>query len=335
MESNIDAVLSAKSFFGVLGLPNELCSVSNVKKAYRRLALLIHPDKCNHASAKAAFQRLSEAYDSLNSETAQRRYLSFSETKHVEPPKQKNRRRWWENTSFADFERRWKRREEADQAMRSSFVSSMSQKFGQRKLVGQMIAIEKATEQLDGNASLSRNELWPPLTPDEEADTVSFLPGGSKPTAMKDSYLPRSERPELEDTEYVSQRFADTMGYLRDEHHYCFWCGSAYSCDTELQRVCPGITEQCHEESSGGAAGASSDSIGANGSNTAASTAVEVHAADPLDAFMAGIQTEVSEQKTQDSARWAKKKRQGQDANARSKGGNSGRKKHARWGGWD
>jgi hypothetical protein len=323
--SSIAAVASAKSLFGVLGLPDEICSASDVKKAYRRLALEVHPDKCSHPDAKAAFQRLSEAYDSLNSETAQRRYLSFcSGNKEIKQQPRKNRRRWWEGTSFADFEKRWKQREEAEQSMRSSFVSSMSQKFGKRKLTGQMVAIEKITEQLDENASIPRNELWPPRM--EENDEISSLPAeSSRPTVMVDSYLPRSERPELDDLEYISQRFTDINDYLRDEHHYCFFCGSAHSSASDLQHLCPGLTEQCHEESTSGGA-ASVESSAASGVSTAVE--MEVFEADPLDAFMAGVQTEVSEQEEKDKVRSANHKRKA--VRARAKGVGKAQEKRAR-----
>lgn len=49
--------------WAVLQLPlTEPATPSVARAAYRRLSLLLHPDKCAHPSANAAFQRLSRAY---------------------------------------------------------------------------------------------------------------------------------------------------------------------------------------------------------------------------------------------------------------------------------
>ena len=333
----VEDVLTSASLFGVLGLPDEEISPDQVKKAYRKKALLVHPDKCKHKEAKAAFQRLSEAYEALSSATAQRRYLSFSgqkqqtKQKDQQRPKQQ-RRRWWEDVDFETFERRWRRREEAERTMRTSFVSSMSQKFGKRRLTDQLVAIEQTTEQLDMGKSLLQSDLWPPRVTGEEDtdDSLSFFAKSRSAPGVKDAYLPKSERAELEDVQYVTGRFSDCNEYLRDEHSYCFFCGRAYESQTELNRLCPGATEQSHEESQ--PSSQYTEGAGAGGQ----SSAVEAFEADPLDAFMAGVQTEVSEQKRKDKERWAKHKRQGKDK-ARSGRGGSGSgqyKKRARWGGW-
>ena len=50
----------AKDLFGVLSLPRT-ASEADIKRAFKKLSMKIHPDKCAHPQATAAFQRVSEA----------------------------------------------------------------------------------------------------------------------------------------------------------------------------------------------------------------------------------------------------------------------------------
>lgn len=40
-------------------------STAEVRRAYRRLCMLVHPDKCTANGAKEAFQKLTAAYSNL------------------------------------------------------------------------------------------------------------------------------------------------------------------------------------------------------------------------------------------------------------------------------
>jgi len=46
-----------------------------VKKKYRKVALIIHPDKCTHPNAGDAFKLLGEAFDCLTDPTHQKEYI--------------------------------------------------------------------------------------------------------------------------------------------------------------------------------------------------------------------------------------------------------------------
>lgn len=37
------------------------------------------------------------------------------------------------------------------------------------------------------------------------------------------------------------------LSYLRDKHHYCFWCGVEYGSAEEMQDQCPGPEEDDHD----------------------------------------------------------------------------------------
>merc|ERR1712151_1221921 len=62
-------------YYGILGLDRN-ATLDMIKKAYRRLALLWHPDKNpdNEAEADKMFRRLSEAYSVLSDKAERDRY---------------------------------------------------------------------------------------------------------------------------------------------------------------------------------------------------------------------------------------------------------------------
>jgi DnaJ family protein B protein 12 len=52
-------------FYNVLGVPRD-ADENAIKKAYRKAALQLHPDKCELEGAKDAFQKVSEAFACLS-----------------------------------------------------------------------------------------------------------------------------------------------------------------------------------------------------------------------------------------------------------------------------
>ncbi|MEG2247657.1 MAG: DnaJ domain-containing protein, partial [Akkermansia sp.] len=60
--------MSKKDYYEVLGVSKD-ASESEIKKAYRKLALKYHPDRNpNEASAEEKFKELGEAYEILSNE---------------------------------------------------------------------------------------------------------------------------------------------------------------------------------------------------------------------------------------------------------------------------
>lgn len=53
---------------------SQTASAAEIKRAYRRLAFLYHPDKNSHPSAEQVFKELNEAYDVLSDEEKRRNY---------------------------------------------------------------------------------------------------------------------------------------------------------------------------------------------------------------------------------------------------------------------
>lgn len=62
------------SYYNILEVP-ETASIDEIKKSYRRLSMLYHPDKNkNNLEATAKFQKISEAYETLGDEEKKREY---------------------------------------------------------------------------------------------------------------------------------------------------------------------------------------------------------------------------------------------------------------------
>jgi DnaJ-class molecular chaperone len=70
------AALAAKCDFEVLQLSLHAHAAATVRTQYRKLALLLHPDKNSHPQAEAAFHRLVAAFEVLNDPQQQRAALS-------------------------------------------------------------------------------------------------------------------------------------------------------------------------------------------------------------------------------------------------------------------
>ncbi|XP_042499476.1 chaperone protein dnaJ 49-like [Macadamia integrifolia] len=62
-----------KEYYDILGLERG-CSVEDVRKAYRKLSLKIHPDKNKAPGAEEAFKAVSKAFQCLSDEESRKRY---------------------------------------------------------------------------------------------------------------------------------------------------------------------------------------------------------------------------------------------------------------------
>lgn len=73
----IKRILSDKTnFYEVMGLP-KTCTEKEIKKAYKKLALKLHPDKCKHPKAEEAFKIIAEAVAVLQDDEKRRDYDMF------------------------------------------------------------------------------------------------------------------------------------------------------------------------------------------------------------------------------------------------------------------
>eukprot|EP00747_Dinoflagellata_sp_TGD_P219690 gnl/TRDRNA2_/TRDRNA2_91771_c0_seq1.p1 gnl/TRDRNA2_/TRDRNA2_91771_c0~~gnl/TRDRNA2_/TRDRNA2_91771_c0_seq1.p1 ORF type:complete len:389 (+),score=50.54 gnl/TRDRNA2_/TRDRNA2_91771_c0_seq1:77-1243(+) len=244
-------ILAAATLFGRLGLPDQEADQGLIRKSYRQLALTVHPDKCKEPDAKAAFQRLSEAFEELSSVASQRAYLVSLSKVSAAPGSQRpitttaaprptsrpgRKAKWWDTKTWEEFEERLKTREAAEKTMQQNFRSRMSAMHALTAIRQTIIRAERLVKTLDDKHKprLPPSDLWPP-----EYDPVTgmqmTLPGAAK------------RRPELDDQEYATTRVVDILTYLRSVHLYCIFCECDFKDTADMSANCPGFTEEEHD----------------------------------------------------------------------------------------
>ncbi len=71
-------MLGCDTHFGVLEVPRE-ADGSEIKKAHRRKAIILHPDKNKEPFCSEAFQRVQAAYEMLSDESKRKEYIETLE----------------------------------------------------------------------------------------------------------------------------------------------------------------------------------------------------------------------------------------------------------------
>lgn len=67
-----------QDYYSVLGVPRN-ASAEDIKKAYKRQALLFHPDKNKNQGAEEQFKKISEAYSVLTDANKRRIFDTYGE----------------------------------------------------------------------------------------------------------------------------------------------------------------------------------------------------------------------------------------------------------------
>ncbi|CEM06951.1 unnamed protein product [Vitrella brassicaformis CCMP3155] len=75
-------ILRTKDFYEVLGVPKD-STEDQIKKAYRKMALQLHPDKNKAPHAEEAFKKLSKAFQTLSDKEKRATYDRYGDEEHV------------------------------------------------------------------------------------------------------------------------------------------------------------------------------------------------------------------------------------------------------------
>jgi DnaJ-domain-containing protein 1 len=82
--AGVKQILQTKSYYEILGVTKDADS-SEIKKAYKKLALKYHPDKNTAPGAIDAFKKICHAFEVLNDDQKKRRYDLYGEETTSEP----------------------------------------------------------------------------------------------------------------------------------------------------------------------------------------------------------------------------------------------------------
>lgn len=89
-----------KDYYEILGVEKS-CSAEDIRKAYRKLSLKVHPDKNKAPGAEDAFKKVSKAFKCLSEEGSRRQYDQTGHVEEFEHSQQHVRRR--RQSSASDF----------------------------------------------------------------------------------------------------------------------------------------------------------------------------------------------------------------------------------------
>ena len=274
----LESIIGAASSAAALGLPAAPTTPAEVRTAFRRRALRVHPDKCGHSLATEAFRRLTDAYEELTARCATAAAQpGRSAVPHTAAPTKKRRQRSW-----AEWEAELRRREAAERA----FSQMLSSRFAQRHAARSLRKARGVCEELDERAGIVNNALLPGRAATaaaaaadgaprakrprrrftEEADEepgerYSPVPGSLPPSVRAAAVAAAVVEEEPAAAEDDPQLLVALLVHLRDTHRYCLFCATRFGSPEELERDCPGVLECDHEEEAGGGAADDFDGV--------------------------------------------------------------------------
>ncbi|KAM5292709.1 G patch domain-containing protein 11 isoform 2-T2 [Ctenodactylus gundi] len=124
---------------------------------------------------------------------------------------------------------------QAEEKAAEQFRMRFKSKQDEMKLEGDLRRSQRACQQLDTQKNIQvPREAWYWLRPEEETEE-------------------EEEDKEKDEDEYASEdlsvleKLQILTSYLREEHLYCIWCGTAYEDKEDLSSNCPGPTSADHD----------------------------------------------------------------------------------------
>ncbi|KIJ19929.1 hypothetical protein PAXINDRAFT_67570 [Paxillus involutus ATCC 200175] len=119
-------------------------------------------------------------------------------------------------------------------------LSEYTQLISPVSVLGQSNEVTRLRNQMRADALL-------PVSGDEDDDAL--IDNSKAPTTtQREDFLPET----VEEAAYFLRlgprdRLSLVLTYLRDKYAYCFWCGTQYEDESDLQENCPGPDEEDHD----------------------------------------------------------------------------------------
>jgi len=123
-----------------------------------------------------------------------------------------------------------KQRQQQGQRSEVNYQDRMRSKFEDRKIIGQLKQLISITRQLDEEVKRGNNPL---LQQYEELE-------------KQEEPIPLREYIELIGSEAREESHLRLLEYLRSHYLYCFFCGTKFDHEDELNSKCPGLAEEVH-----------------------------------------------------------------------------------------
>ncbi|XP_064428193.1 G patch domain-containing protein 11 isoform X2 [Mirounga angustirostris] len=136
------------------------------------------------------------------------------------------------------YRRKIHMKNQAEETAAEQFRLRFKHKHDEVKLEGDLRRSQRACQQLDTQKNIQfPREAWYWLGLEEETEEEEEEEEEKEPD--EDEY-------KSEDLS-VLEKLQILTGYLREEHLYCIWCGTAYEDKEDLSSNCPGPTSADHD----------------------------------------------------------------------------------------
>lgn len=134
-----------------------------------------------------------------------------------------------------NYKRKIHMKNQNEEKAAEQFRMRLKNKQDEMRLEGDLRRSQRACQQLDAQKNIQvPREAWYWLRPEEDTEEEEV-------------------EEEQDEDEYTSEdlsvleKLQILTGYLREEHLYCIWCGTAYEDKEDLSSNCPGPTSADHD----------------------------------------------------------------------------------------
>uniref|UniRef100_A0A8C8S2Q7 G patch domain-containing protein 11 n=1 Tax=Pelusios castaneus TaxID=367368 RepID=A0A8C8S2Q7_9SAUR len=131
-----------------------------------------------------------------------------------------------------NYRRKIHLKKQADEQAEDQFRMRFKSKQEERKVEGDLRKSQRACQQLDTQKGIKvPKEIWYWIEPEQEEE---------------------KDQEEIKDEDQDSdlsglEKLQILTAYLREEHFYCIWCGTAYEESEDLSSNCPGDSSADHD----------------------------------------------------------------------------------------